>query len=157
MSRFEMNPETQQILDFLLTKPEQFTYRELTNITGINDVGRLRGYLMTGLRRLRKLGIWYRSVRGVGYRLIVEDEKNEVQSLGLTKVRRGVKRIDRDQDHINFDILSRDGKLLHTFNVARIGLMLQATSRKTTKEIKWKIANADLPIPHKPRGKTDGD
>lgn len=148
--RFEMNPETRQILDFLAGSPRKFTYGELQNLTQINDLSRLRGYLMTSLRRLRKQGIWYRSVRGVGYELVVdEDEKNPIQTGGLAGVRRKIKRVSKDQDLIHVEKLSRDGKMAFTFNSARIGRIMDATGRKVAKEIERKMANGQLPIKKK--------
>ena len=149
MARFDMSVEARQILDFLLTTPKEFTYREMQNLTGINDLSRLRGYIMTGLRRLRKQGIWYGAVRGVGYRLLTEDEKNPAQACGLTSVRRKVKRLDKDQDTIRVESLSREGKLEFTFNSAKIGRLLEGVSRKVDNEVRRKIGNGDLPIKKK--------
>ena len=148
--RFEMTGGARKILDFLLTRPQAFTYDELRNITGVNELGRLRGYLMTGLRRLRKQGVWYQSVRGVGYRLIAkEDDKNPIQANGLGSVRKKVKRLDKDQATVNVEALTREGKLAYTFNSARIGQIMIATGRKVVKEIEQNIGNADLPITKK--------
>jgi hypothetical protein len=145
--RFEMTGQARQILDFLSTKPSTFSYDDLRNLTGVNDLGRLRGYLMTGLRRLRKQGVWYQSVRGIGYKLVDrEDDKNPIQTQGLTRVRSKVKRLDKDQATVNVEALSRDGKLAYTFNSARIGRIMIATGREIAKEIERKIENQDLPI-----------
>src|SRR5437899_10096714 len=124
--RYEMTPESRKVLDFVLTKPRSFTYAEMQQLTGVNDVSRLRGYIMTALRRLRKQKVWYASERGIGYRLLAEDEKNPVQDDGLQRVRRKTKRIDKDQDLISYEGLSRDGKLHFSFNTARIGLLKSA-------------------------------
>lgn len=115
-------------------------------------MSRLRGCLMTALRRLRKKAIWYQAIRGVGYRLLSEDEKNPVQTEGLTKVRRSAKRLSKNQDTIHVEALSREGKLQFTFNSARIGRLMEATGRAVVKEIERKIGNGDLPIDPK---KTD--
>ena len=140
--RFEMTEEAKKILDLLLRRPREFSYDDLRNLTGVNDVGRLRGYLMTGLRRLRKQGVWYKSVRGIGYRLVDrEDDKNPIQEKGLNTVRRKAKRLDKDQATVNVQALSREGKLAYTFNSARIGQIMIATGRKVVKEIERKIAN----------------
>lgn len=149
--RFEMTEEAQKILTFLECTPKEFTYKELQNLTGLNDLVRLRGYLMTALRRLRKKSIWYASIRGVGYRLLAEEEKNIKQAAGLDRVKRHVVRLDRNQDTIAVDVLSNDGKLAFTFNAARIGRLREATSRKTQRKIAKLIGNGDLPLPKKPR------
>lgn len=149
--RFEMSEEAQKIVEFLDTKPIEFTYQELQNLTGLNDLVRLRGYLMTALRRLRKKGVWYASIRGVGYRLLAEDEKNIMQAHGLDRVRRHVVRLDKNQDTISVDVLTNDGKLAFTFNAARIGRLREASSRKVAREIKRTIGNSDLPLPGKKR------
>jgi hypothetical protein len=142
-----MTSEARQILDFLLTTPKEFSYDDLRNLTKVNDLARLRGYLMTALRRLRKQSIWYKSIRGVGYRLIdQEDDKNPIQEEGLARVRRKAKRLSKSQDEIRVESLSREGKLAFTFNSARIGRLMEATGRKVAKEIERKIGNADLPI-----------
>lgn len=147
--RFEMTQEAQKILDFLDTKPREFTYQELQNLTGLNDLVRLRGYLMTALRRQRKKGVWYASIRGVGYRLLAENEKNVKQAVGLDRVKRHVVRLDKDQDTIAVDVLDNDGKMAFSFNAARIGRLREAASRKTQREIQRKISNGDLPLPGK--------
>lgn len=146
MSRYEMSPEAQMILDFLSKKPKHFTYDEVRHLTGINDLSRLRGYLMTAIRRLRKQGTWYESERGVGYRLLDDDAKNPVQSAKLDRIKRHVGRIDKDQDAIHFEGLSRDGKLAFTFTAARIGRLKEAASLKTTRKLRSEIGNGDIPI-----------
>lgn len=146
MSRFEMNHETQAILDLLASKPDRFTYTEIRQLTGVNDLSRLRGYIMTALRRLRKDGVWYASERGIGYRRLDEDGKNPVQAGRLDKIKRHVNRVDKDQDTIHFEGLSHDGKLAFTFTAARIGRLKAAASLKTQRKIKRQIGNGNLPV-----------
>jgi len=144
--KLEMSAETRALLNFLETKPAEFTYDQCRNVTGINDMSRLRSYIYTCLRRLKKQGVWYRPNRGIGYRRVNEAEKNGVQGIRINKVAKGTRRIDSDQSTINVSILSRDAKLEFTFNSARIGRMLEASSRKAKNEIKREIANGNLPI-----------
>ena len=145
MARFEMTDEARKILDFLLTTPQRFTYEEIQNLTGVNELSRLRGYLMTALRRLRKQGIWYASQRGLGYRLLDEDGKNPIQSDGLVRVRRKAKRLSKDQDFIRVEALTREGKMEYTFNSARIGRLMEATGRKMQNEIKQEMTKPNQP------------
>jgi len=146
MSRFEMSEEAQKILEFIATSPLEFTYDQIRALTGVNDVTRLRGYLMTAMRRMRKRGVWYASVRGIGYRRLTEDGKNPAQAEGLNKVKRKINRLDRDQDAIHFEGLSRDGKMAFSFNASRIGGLKAAASLKRQREIKRKVENGDLPV-----------
>src|SRR6266853_3250594 len=147
--KLELSEEGRALLTFLEKRPSQFTYSECANITGVNDLSRLRGYIYTCLKRLKQSGTWYKNVRGVGYKLIIEDEKNKVQNKRIGNVTTAVRKIDKDQDHIQVSLLSRDAKLEFTFNSARIGRMMEATSRKAAREIKREIGNADLPLPGK--------
>jgi len=137
------------MLDFLMKEPSEFTFEEMRVLTGINDMVRLRGYLMTALRRMRKRSVWYKSMRGIGYRRLVEDEKNGVQSGGLDKVKRHVGRLDNDQDLITFDRLSHDGKLTFTINTSRIGLLKHAASLKTKRQVTREVGNGALPVREK--------
>lgn len=144
--QLEMSPEAKALLDFLKTKPKEFTFEQCQNITGVNDLMRVRGYIYTCLRRLKKAKIWYRSVRGVGYQIVPEPEKNTIQGKKIDGIAKGARRVDKDQDTIAVSVLNRDAKLEFTFNSARIGRILSASSRKTAREIKREIGNGKLPI-----------
>jgi hypothetical protein len=143
--QLEMSEETTRLLEFLANRPPEFTFDEASNITGVNDMARLRGYIYTCLRRLKKERIWYVNIRGIGYRRIPEPEKNQVQDKKLGKVTKGVRRVNKDQNTISVSLLSREAKLEFTFNSARIGRMIDATSRKVARELKREIGNAQLP------------
>ena len=139
----EMSEETKLLLDFLAThRPPEFTFSEASNITGVNDMSRLRGYIYTCLKRLKKERIWYVNVRGIGYRKVAEPEKNGVQDGKIHKVVRGAKRVNKDQSTISVSVLNREAKLEFTFNSARIGRILSASSRKATRELKREIGNS---------------
>lgn len=144
--QLEMSPEAAKLLDHLRSKPQEFTFSEAQNITGVNDLARVRGYIYTCLRRLRKEKVWYRSVRGVGYRLVGENEKNKIQTGRIDTVAKTTRKIDKDQDNINVSVMNRDAKLEFTFNSARIGRILSASSRETAREIKREIGNGKLPL-----------
>lgn len=145
--KLEMSPEAQALLTYLgENKPKTFTYDQAANITGVNDMTRLRGFIYTAIRHLKAKKLWYKSVRGVGYRLLPETEKNTVQTKRLDTIAKGTRKVDKDQDAISVSVLNRDAKLEFTFNSARIGRMLTASSRQTAREIKREIANGKLPI-----------
>lgn len=144
--KHEMSREAEKLVAFLTGRPPNFTYDQARSITGVNDLARLRGYLATAFRRVKKLGIWYQVERGVGYRLLSEDGKNPVQSVRLDRVKRHVGRIDRDQETIRFEGLSHDGKMAFTFVAARVGRLKEAASLKTQRKIKRDLGNNVLPL-----------
>jgi hypothetical protein len=141
-TKFDMSPEAKLILDFARpTKPHDLiSYRELHNLTGVNDMARLRGFIYTAFKTLfRESGMKFGVERSVGYRRLDETGKNTEVSGRITgRIRRAVKRTTRLHNAVAFNALDALGKLTHVTNATQLSEIKKATSRSRRN----KIANA---------------
>jgi hypothetical protein len=147
-TKYEMSPEARKILDFLkLMEPKaRVSYDVLRNLTGINDLARLRARFYTAAKRA--FSLWqmrFGCERGVGYVRLDEGGKNTEVSKGITKVRRSIKRSTRYHNAVEFTKLDDLGKLENAVNSAQLQEMRHATSRKRRNALAQKQATTVLP------------
>jgi hypothetical protein len=112
------------------------SYRELHNLTGINDMPRLRGYIYTAFKILfRQSGIRFGCDRSVGYVRLDENGKNDEVSSKIGKVRRHTKRAGRLHVAVAFNALDALGKLTHVTNATQLAEIKKAASKARRNKI----------------------
>lgn len=132
MTKFVMSQEATLICEHAQkTKTgDPVSYRELHNLTGVNDLSRLRGFIYTAFKRLhRESGIRFGNDRGVGYVRLDEGKKNEEVGGKIRFMRRAAKRTNRLHQAVAFNALDALGKLTHVTNATQLAEIKKATSR----------------------------
>ena len=132
MPHFDVSKETGLIFDRLIeTKPgDLIEYRELHNLTGINDKARLRGFFNTARNHaFRERQFRFRCERGVGYMRLDEGGKNAEVSHKLTRITRNVRRTTKLHAAVAFNALDAAGKLTHVVNATQLSEIKKAASR----------------------------
>jgi hypothetical protein len=119
------------------TKPGDLVpYRDLHNLTGINDLPRLRGYIYTAFRILfRQSGIRFGCDRSIGYIRLDETGKNTEVSGTIKRMRRHNKRATRLHQAVAFNALDALGKLTHVTNATQLAEIKKAASRARRNKI----------------------
>ena len=122
---------------FRKTKPgDLVSYRELHNLTGINDLPRLRGYIYTAFKILfRQSGMRFGCDRNVGYVRLDENGKNTEVGTKIRRLRKHTKRTTRLHDAVAFNALDALGKLTHVVNATQLAEIKKAASRALRNKI----------------------
>lgn len=137
-TRFEMSEEAKKILIAVkMTEPgSKLKYEALQNLTGVNDLARLRGYAYTAFRHaFKEWGMKFKSERGIGYARLDENGKNSAVALAITGINRRAKRTNRLHDAVAFNALDALGKLTHVTNATQLAEIKKAASRARRNKI----------------------
>jgi hypothetical protein len=134
VTKFEMSEEAKKIVDFVQTTfpGSRFTYDFLRNLTGVNDMSRLRGYINTAFKHaFSKHGMRFQAERGIGYVRLDESGKNAEVTTRIVGVARRVKRTEKIHRSVDFRALDPVGKLEHVVNGMQMVDLKKASSRAT--------------------------
>jgi hypothetical protein len=137
-TKLEMSEEARKILDFLeTTKPhQQITYDFLRNLTGVNDIPRVRNYFKTAARRsFKKSGRSFKAIRGVGYERLDDEGKNAEYGVHLHKGRRSSNRARKLHESINYNELDALGRLTYLTNGMTLNEEKKVFSRARRNEL----------------------
>jgi hypothetical protein len=138
MTKIKITAQSELICDHLRkTKPgDVVSYRELHNLSGVNDLPRLRGYCYTAFKILfRQSGMRFGCDRNVGYVRLDEGGKNDEVGTKIRRLRKHTKRATRLHDAVAFNALDALGKLAHVVNATQLAEIKKATSRARRNKI----------------------
>jgi hypothetical protein len=139
MPKFKITHPTELLVErFRKTKPgDLVSYRELHNLTGINERPRLRSYIYSAFRIVfRQSGMRFGCDRNTGYLRLDEDGKNSEVSGRITGgLRRYTKRTTRLHAAVAFNALDALGKLTHVTNATQLAEIKKAVSRARRNKI----------------------
>jgi hypothetical protein len=138
MAKIKITNQAELLVEhFRKTKPgDLIAYRELHNLTGVNDMPRLRGYIYTAFKILfRQSGIRFGCDRNVGYVRLDENGKNTEVSGRIGRLRRHTKRAGRLHQAVAFNALDALGKLTHVTNATQLSEIKKAASRARRNKI----------------------
>jgi hypothetical protein len=138
MTKIERTKQSELIIEYMrkMRPGELVSYRELHNLTGINDLPRLRSYIYTATRVLfREANMRFGCRRGVGYVRLDESEKNAEVSGEIVGIRRQTRRAGRLHRAVAFNTLDAVGKLTHVTNAAQLAEIKKAASRARRNKI----------------------
>ena len=138
MTKIERTKQSELICEHLRkTRPgDLVSYRELHNLTGINDLPRLRGYAYIAFKVLfREAGMRFGCDRGVGYVRLDENGKNTEVSGEIASLRRHTRRAARLHRAVAFNALDAVGKLTHVTNATQLAEIKKAASRARRNKI----------------------
>jgi hypothetical protein len=138
MAKIKITNQAELIVEHLrkTTPGDLVSYRELHNLTGVNDMPRLRGYIYTAFKILfRQSGIRFSCDRNVGYRRLDEGGKNTEVSGRIGRLRRHTKRATRLHQAVAFNALDALGKLTHVTNATQLSEIKKAASRARRNKI----------------------
>src|SRR6516165_7348491 len=138
MAKIKITNQAELLVEhFRKTKPgDLISYRELHNLTGVNDMPRLRGYIYTAFKILfRQSGMRFGCDRGTGYVRLDEGGKNTEVGTKIGRLRKHTKRTTRLHDAVAFNALDALGKLAHVVNATQLAEIKKATSRARRNKI----------------------
>jgi hypothetical protein len=139
-----MSDEARRILDHLgTTQPgDMMTYEFLSNLSGLNDLDRLRARFRTASNlAFRQWQMRFANERGVGYFRLDEGGKNAEVSRGIVKIRRGVRRNHKRHEAVEFARLDDLEKLAHSVNGATLHELKKISSRGARNRVARVIAS----------------
>ena len=134
----EMSEEAQKILDFLLTTKvhQQIPHDLMRNLTGVNDLPRLRGFFRTASERvLNSHSMRFKAVRGVGWERLDENGKEAEITDGWRYDRRRIRRKEKLHNAVEFHALNAINKLAHVVNATQLTDLKRAASKASRTEI----------------------
>ncbi len=150
---FELTIEVKLLTQFLKTIEDrdsrEFTYAEASEITGSEVVGGTSTMQSALHRALKNHGLVFANIRGVGYRLlndeeIVKSSFHDARAIGR-KARRSGERLTKVRD---YNSLGAQEKLEHNARLSVFSAMATMTKTKTLEKIELAVGvvNRELPF-----------